>query len=167
LAAPSLILEVSAAKGVLRDLTHTTEEGTALTGFLEEIISRIKTLEETNLVFVKKIVMLKKDNAELRQLIEDLPFTCTDDQCTTDSKYFVFPKGVLVGKRNGYCNYGEAVLSMDVTGRNFPSGYSSVTFGELNKATGDHSVVAGGYVRTASGKWSFIGGGYDNKASGR
>ena len=54
LAAPSLILEVSAAKGVLMDLTHTTEESTALAGYLEDITSRIKTLEETNVVDKKK-----------------------------------------------------------------------------------------------------------------
>jgi len=165
LAAPSLILEVSAAKGVLRDLTHTTEESTA--GVLEEIISRIKTLEETNVVFEKKIGMLEKDNVELRRLIGDQPFTCTDDQCTADSKYFVFPKGVLVGARNYHCDYGEAVLSVDGSGKNCPSGYSSVTFGESNHATGDFSVVAGGFLHTASGKWSFIGGGYWNKASAR
>ena len=100
-------------------------------------------------------------------IAEDQPFTCTDDQCVADSKYFVFPKGVLVGARNRHCTYGEAVLSVDGTGTNCPSGYSSVTFGEVNKATGRHSVVAGGYVHTASGQWSFIGGGYENKASAR
>ena len=159
-AATFFILEVSVAKGVLRDLPHSTTERSSKITYLDDVLNRVTILKKANVDLVDIMGIVKQDNVELRRLVEDLPFTCAGDQCTADSKYLVFPKGAIVGKSSGSCAYVDVVLSVDGAGLNCASGDSSITFGQDNKATGVYFVVAGGYKNTASGNGllSVVGG---------
>jgi len=85
---------------------------------------------------------------------------------------FRFPKGIVIGARNTFCNYGEGTLSVNYpeslfsTEGNCPEGKGSVVFGQANTASGKYSSVLGGYENTASGDYSVVSGGSENYASG-
>ena len=67
--------------------------------------------------------------------------------------------------RNSSGNYGNIVLSVDISGDDYSSGKSSVTFGNMSKASGHYSVVSGGYANTTSGRYSTVSGGVKSRAS--
>lgn len=92
-------------------------------------------------------------------------FDCTSDRCTAIGKYFIFPEGVVVGKWNNKCNYGDGILSVDGYGNNCPSGKGSVTLGRQNKASGAYATVTGGARNTASQFYSAVAGGNNNIAA--
>ena len=105
--------------------------------------------------------------------VEDIPsplFTCSGDWCTAEDKYFIFPKGVIIGKRNTACNYGQGVLSVDnyndseESGGNCAAGDGSIVSGAANSAIGTGSVVTGGSFNGANGDLSVITGGTGNRA---
>ena len=106
------------------------------------------------------------------------PFTCSGDWCTAEDKYFLFPKGVIIGKRNTAYNYGKGVLSVDnhndvkESGSNCAAGNGGIVSGAFNSAIGTESVVIGGAYNGAGGSWtgangalSVIIGGYANRAN--
>jgi len=106
--------------------------------------------------------------AESRKLVNEdtSPFNCDKHLCTAKNKMFLFPESVIIGAINADCQYGEAVLSVDVGGNNCPSGSGSVTFGSYNIANGKYSTVTGGHQNSANGKSSTVSGGKDNSANG-
>ena len=69
-----------------------------------------------------------------RKLQADQPFTkdANKNWATTDNGALViFGKGIVFGKLNDDCTYGNNVLSVDATEQNCPSGDGSVTFDGL------------------------------------
>jgi len=68
---------------------------------------------------VSKMIMIMGDLETSRRLADEesptssSPFTCSGDWCTAEDKYFLFPKGVIIGKRNTDCTYGKGILSVD------------------------------------------------------
>jgi len=117
-----------------------------------------------------EIDLLRETSAaatESRNLNES-PFTCSDNWCkATSRKYFLFPKGVVIGTSNRECDYGNSILSVDRDGSNCPSGDGSVTFGVKSEATQEFASVTGGYNNTASAPYASVTGGSNNDAMGR
>ena len=117
-----------------------------------------------------EIDLLRETSAaatESRNLNES-PFTCSDNWCkATSRKYFLFPKGVVIGTSNRECDYGNSILSVDRDGSNCPSGDGSVTFGVKSEATQEFASVTGGYNNTASAPYASVTGGSSNDAMGR
>jgi len=112
----------------------------------------------------------KAHTSETSRKLQDSLFDCTDDWCFARDHFFVFSKGVVVGKRNFGCDYGESFLSVDAgqpqtNGLNCPSGLGSVTFGTSNIASADYATVTGGGGNTANGPSSTIAGGYSNEVN--
>ena len=99
--------------------------------------------------------------------IPEYAFDCEDEWCTSHDKYFLFPKGVVIGGYNSKCEYGDAILSVDLgnngNGRNCPEGDGSVTFGFRNEAIGIRSTILGGQKNKVRGDMSTNVGGYGNK----
>merc|ERR1712238_198411 len=73
------------------------------------------------------------------------PFTCANGWCTNSDNYFQFSKGIVIGQKaaDEDCTYGDGILSVDSNGSNCPSGLSSITFGQNNKALGLGSTITG------------------------
>jgi len=104
-----------------------------------------------------------------KQTNDDPPFTKDGDWwVASPGAMFLIPEGLVIGKRNADCIYGEGVLSVDgeFSGYNCPSGNGSVTFGYSNKAEGYYSSVTGGEGNVAGGQASSITGGRGNVAEG-
>jgi len=105
-----------------------------------------------------------------KQTNDDPPFTKDGDWwVASPGSMFLIPEGLVIGKRNADCIYGEGVLSVNggsYRGDNCPSGDGSATFGSNNKATGDGSVTFGNY-NMAEGPYSVVSGGQQNIARGR
>eukprot|EP00587_Corethron_hystrix_P004662 CAMPEP_0113313310 /NCGR_PEP_ID=MMETSP0010_2-20120614/9787_1 /TAXON_ID=216773 ORGANISM="Corethron hystrix, Strain 308" /NCGR_SAMPLE_ID=MMETSP0010_2 /ASSEMBLY_ACC=CAM_ASM_000155 /LENGTH=388 /DNA_ID=CAMNT_0000169301 /DNA_START=140 /DNA_END=1309 /DNA_ORIENTATION=+ /assembly_acc=CAM_ASM_000155 len=93
------------------------------------------------------------------------PFNRTSDGWWIADKnsHFLFSRGLVVGKKNMACNYGNATLTVDAgkkeEGTNCPSGQGSVTFGISNKVTGSFSTILGGMKNKVSKKGGAILGG--------
>jgi len=101
---------------------------------------------------------------------QDSPFTKDGDWwVAAEGAMFLIPGGIVIGRRNEDCAYGQGVLSVDhgyEPGNNCPSGNGSVTFGYDNKASGELATVTGGQGNVADGNRASITGGYDNIAEG-
>ena len=138
--------------------------------------SKIAFLESNLSELWLKIASVEKSMAEektSRKLQETGPFKRVGQDWVTedDNSLIIVRKGIIVGKKNPDCNYGDASLSvdrgLDGEGKNCPSGSGAVTFGYRNEAVGNYSSVLGGDVNTASGLYSSVSGGRDNVASGQ
>jgi len=108
--------------------------------------------------------------AETSRKLQESIFDCKDGWCYARDHLFLFSKGVVVGKRNFGCEYGESVLSVDAgqsqtNGLNCPSGRGSVTFGTSNTATAGFATIIGGGGNKAHGPSSTIAGGYSNEVN--
>jgi len=121
-----------------------------------------------------EITLLKTEilQAQKRNLkeIQETPFSKVGDDWYAEKRLFVFPGGVVVGKKNWECTYGEGSLSVNMFEQSYdngncPSGKGSVAFGMKNTASGFLSSVTGGYLNTASGSQSSVSGGKENVAS--
>jgi len=125
---------------------------------LESIEARMDSMEK-----------LSVDIGQDRSLTES-PFQKVGDWWVAQSTMFRFPKGIVIGRNNNYCNYGDAVLSVDYgwegEAANCPSGNGSVAFGLANYATGDFATVTGGKFNEASGTSSAAMGGRLNNVIG-
>ena len=104
---------------------------------------------------------------DMKRRLDAQPFNCLGDECTDARNFLVFPKGVLVGKRNSVCNYGDEILYVESKVMNCPSGESSVTLGYYKSARGYYSVVSSGYYNKANSYFPSVSGGVFNNASGQ
>ena len=110
------------------------------------------------------MIMIMGDLETSRRLADEesptssSPFTCSGDWCTAEDKYFLFPKGVNIGKRNTACTYGKGVLSVDnyndvqESGSNCAAGNGSIVSGTKNSAIGTGSVAIGGASNAAGSR---------------
>mmetsp|Transcript_2350 Transcript_2350/g.4564 ORF Transcript_2350/g.4564 Transcript_2350/m.4564 type:complete len:383 (-) Transcript_2350:84-1232(-) len=144
-----------------------------------EVVLDIKAMNKDNLMIKKSIESIEArmdaiEESSAREKVDrslvDLPFQKVGDWWVADNTMFQFPKGIVIGKKNTHCEYGDAVLSVDYGWEgeavNCPSGHGSVAFGLANQATGDFATVTGGKFNVASGFASVLMGGRLNEVTG-
>jgi len=144
-----------------------------------EVVLDIKAMNKDNLMIKKSIKSIEARMGAMEESsagervdrsLAGSPFQKVGDWWVADSTMFQFPKGIVIGKNNTHCEYGDAVLSVDYgwegEALNCPSGHGSVAFGLANHATGDFSTVTGGKFNEASGMASVVMGGRLNEVTG-
>jgi len=105
LASTSLHFEASAKEGILRVAqNHVTEEEIKedrlikIIEDVEKLQDEVVTLREEVMTLKTGKKVLKSEVVDLKRRLDAQPFNCSGDVCTAISKYFLFPKGVLIGK---------------------------------------------------------------------